>query len=150
MEVEVGGGTATRDRQMTPKNASYYIGGTGVKTTESNYQGTAYDGQSYGGGLLTIYSDNIVVGSNGKFTSTGKEINGSCWAHTTAGSNSGPYYSGGAGGGSGGGSINIFYNNDAQGFSSSNFQVNNGQYSPIGTYNVGKIGTGTYIKLLSK
>ncbi len=148
--VEVaGGGTATRDRYITPQNANDYIAGNGVKSSEGNFIGTAYNGQSNGGGLLVIYSESIIVGANGKFASSGKPINGSCWSHTTAGSYSGPYYSGGAGGGSGGGSINIFYKTNAEGFNSSKFEVSNNTYSPRGTYNVGTIENGTYVRLLS-
>lgn len=142
-----GGGTATRDRTMTPQNAWYYIGGQGVKTTEGNYQGTAYNGQTIGGGLLVIYGEQITVGTQGKFASAGKPINGSCWSYKT--STYGTYMSGGAGGGSGGGSINIFYKTNAEGLSSSNFEMTTDGYSPSGTYNVGSIGTEDYEKLLS-
>ena len=96
---------------------------------------------------LIVCAENIVVGENGKFASTGKPVNGTCWSHTTAGSGSGPYYSGAAGGGSGGGSINIFYKKTAEGFTTSKFEIS-ASYSPNGTYNVGSIETGTYVKLL--
>ena len=149
--VEVGGGTAVKDTFHEPQNASYYIGGKKVEEGYSSssygeFYGTAYDGQSIGGGLLVIYSDNILVGENGKFASTGKPINGSCWSWKE---NNQYYRSGGAGGGSGGGSINIFFKDKAEGFEKSKFEVTNGNYSPSGTYNVGSIGTGNYVSLLS-
>ena len=149
MVVVAGGGTATRDTTVTPQNASYYIGGKGVQTTERYWEGAAYDGQSFGGGLLVIYSKNIEVGEKGKFASAGKPINGSCWAYKPAGADPmyGPWASGGAGGGSGGGSINIFYKENAKGFTASKFELSTDQYSPKGTYNVGAIGTGEYVKL---
>lgn len=140
--VADGGGTATRDKYMTPKNGSLYIGGAGVRTTEGTYSGTAYSGQSVGGGLIVIYADRIQVGETGKFSSLGKGINGSSWSYKSGNT----YMSGGAGGGSGGGSINIFFNNQATGLDTSKFELSKA-YSPAGTYNVGSIKTGTYEKL---
>ena len=135
-----GGGTATRDKYVTPIAANLYIGGKGNATLENVWQGTAYDGRTIGGGLLMIYADNITIGDMAKFESYGKTINGSCWAYKY----NGIYMSGGAGGGSGGGSINIFYKNAILGLDSSKFTVVAGSYSPKGTYNVGSILTGTY------
>lgn len=141
--VVAGGGTANGNWQWGPGHANLYIGGAGITSTESAFSGTGYNGQSNGGGLLVIYSDSILVGEKGKFTSVGKPINGSCWSYKSGNI----YHSGGAGGGSGGGSINIFYKTNAEGFSSSKFEVSNNSYSPRGTYNVGTIETGTYVKL---
>lgn len=143
-----GGGTATRDRYVNPISASYYMGGKGNKTTESNYSGTAYDGRSEGGGLLVVYANSINIGETAKFASAGKTVNGSCWAYTS-GSGNGPYHSGGSGGGSGGGSINIFYKDEITGLNSSKFEVITGSYSPRGTYNVGTLKDGTYKNILT-
>ena len=141
-----GGGTATKDVRQTPKNASYYTGGQGVLSTgETWFQGTAYDGQTLGGGLLIVYANTLSMGETGRFASAGKPINGSCWAYKYQ---ERWYRSGGAGGGSGGGSINIFYNDSIEGIDSSKFIVTE-SYSPSGTYNVGSIQTGTYQKTLS-
>ena len=144
--VAVGGGTATRDVYMTPKNANYYIGAKGVKTTERSYSGTAYDGRTIGGGLLIIYANSVEVGENGTFDSFGKTVNGSSWSYKD--NSAGIYHSGGAGGGSGGGSINIFYMDSVNGMDSSKFNVITGSYSPKGTYNVGTIKSGIYESLL--
>lgn len=129
----------------------YYIGGKKVEEGYSSasygeFFGTAYDGQTIGGGLLVIYANNILVGQNGKFASKGKTINGSCWSWKE---DDKYYRSGGAGGGSGGGSINIFYKDKAEGFETSKFEVINGEYSPSGTYNIGSIATGNYTGLLA-
>lgn len=131
---------------MTPNSANYYIGGRGNAST-SKVTAVAYDGRTIGGGLLVIYSNNIEVGSTGKFESYGKTVNGStgAWKNESVA----PYYNAtGAGGGSGGGSINIFYAGTANGISHSKFTVKTGTYSPKGTYNVGNISNGTYISTL--
>ena len=140
-----GGGTGNGNWQWGPGNANYYIGGTGIRSTEPRLVATGYNGQTIGGGLLVVYGEQIIVGAQGKFASAGKPINGSCWAYKSGDT----YYSGGAGGGSGGGSINVFYKTNAEGFSGSKFEMTTNGYSPSGTYNVGSIGTEDYIKLLS-
>lgn len=143
--VADGGGTATNAVHLTPKNGNYWIGGAGVASQENSSKGTAYNGQTIGGGLLVIYANNIVVGENGKFASSGKPINGSCSAYKSEST----YMSSGAGGGSGGGSINIFFRNKAEGIEAKKFEVSTNAYSPKGSYNVGTIKTGSYVNVIS-
>ena len=95
--------------------------------------------------MLVIYANNIGIGENGKFASSGKPINGSCSAYKSGTT----YMSSGAGGGSGGGSINIFFKNEAKGIEARKFEVSTNAYSPKGSYNIGTIKTGTYANVMS-